>query len=130
MQRTWGLLGLAAFFIIIHLLGQNLHEKLRQQHRYTVGTIYGTHWTTKAGKFAGTRFFVAGKKYTVNANADALVGQVLVGRRFLVEFHPPDPTYSVLYLEAPIPEWLATPPSQGWDTVPFAVPEHVLLPAK
>ena len=101
-------------------------EKLRKHHRYTIATVYKTHWSLKSGKFADSKFTVQGVEYTVSADADKLAGQQLIGRRFLVEFHPPEPDLAVLYLEVPIPEDVTSAPTQGWSKPPFSVPAEVL----
>lgn len=126
LSKAWGLLGLIAFFAATHFLGKDFNEKLQQEHRYTIGVVYGTHWTTKAGKFADATFRANGQEYSVSADADALAGEPLVGRRFVVEYHPPDAQhYNVLYLNAPVPDSLEAP-VEGWDRPPFAVPAEVL----
>jgi hypothetical protein len=127
VREWWGGIFLLAFATAIYFMSRDFNATMRQGHRYTVGVVYGTHWTSKAGRFADARFEVAGKQYIVNANADALAGQPLVGQRFVVKFYPPDPdTYSVLYMDAPVPANLAEVPAAGWEKPPFAVPDEVL----
>jgi hypothetical protein len=118
---------LLAFGLAAYAMSRDFNSRMRQEHRYTVGVVYGIHWTAKAGRFADARFWVAGKKYVLNANADALAGQPLVGRRFVVKYHPPNPSpYSVLYLDAPVPADFTDVPATGWARPPFAVPDEVL----
>ncbi len=101
-------------------------RKLRRDHRYTTATIYKTHWSLKSGKFADSKFVVRNVTYTVSADADQLSGETLVGRRFLVKFHPPEPDIATLYLNAPIPDDVPAPPADGWDVSPVPVPDGVL----
>ncbi|WP_460585578.1 hypothetical protein [Hymenobacter arcticus] len=96
--------------------------KLRKQHYYAIATVYKTHWSVKSGKFADTRYTVLGREYTVSADADKLAGQQLVGRRFLVEFYPPDPTIDYLRLDIPIPDSIRAAPPGGWTQPPFYWP--------
>ena len=126
VRGWWGGIFLVAFFTYTHFAGKDFNKKLRQEHRYTVGEVYGTHWTPKAGKFADARFWVEGKKYLVSADADALAGQELVGKRFLVEYHPPDPLhYNIMYLDSPAPDSIVAP-GKAWATPPFHVTQEVL----
>ncbi len=97
--------------------------KLRQHHRYTIATVYKTHWSVKSGKFADGRYQVQGREYLVSADADKLAGQELVGRRFLVEYYPPDPSIDVLLLGAPVPDSLAAAPPGGWAQPPVIIAE-------
>ena len=119
-----------AAFIFFIIFGYHRYvyqgDKLRKHHRYTIATVYKTHWSLKSGKFADSKFTVQGVEYTVSADADKLAGQQLIGRRFLVEFHPPEPDLAVLYLEVPIPEDVTSAPTQGWSKPPFSVPAEVL----
>ncbi len=127
VREWWGGLALLTFCAAAYVMSRDFNGRMREEHRYTVGVVYGTHWTAKAGKFADARFTVAGRPYVVTASADALAGQPLVGRRFVVKFYPPDPnTYCVLYLDAPVPADLAGAPPAGWASPPFAVPDEVL----
>jgi len=83
--------------------------KLRRHYRYTIATMYKTHWSAKSGKFADGRYTVQGRDYLVSADTDKLAGQELVGRRFLVASYPPDPSIDVLRLDAPVSDSLAQP---------------------
>ena len=100
--------------------------KLRKNHRYTIATIYKTHWSLKSGKYADSKYVVEGIEYTCSADADALAGQELMGQRFVVEFHPPEPKIAELYLAAPVPDEVSSAPPEGWTKPPFTVPADVL----
>lgn len=131
VRGWWAGFVLLAFFAWTNFLTRDLNDKFRQEHRYTVGTVYDTHWTLKAGQFADARFFVGGEKYIVDADADQQAGRVLVGRRFLVKYYPPDPQhYNVLYLDAPVPDYITDVPAEGWSVPPFTVPDRALAPAE
>ncbi|MDJ0364702.1 hypothetical protein QMK33_06015 [Hymenobacter sp. H14-R3] len=123
LKHTLTILGLSAFigygFYNYYVRG----GKLRRHHRYTIATVYKTHWSVKSGKFADSRYQVQGRDYLVSADADKLAGQELIGRRFLVEYHPPDPTINVLLLGAPVPDSLATAPPDGWAQPPVTIVE-------
>ena len=99
-------------------------DKLRANSRYTIGYVYKTHWTVKSGKFADYRFTVNGVAY--EGGEKALVDMRLQGGRYVVEFHPPDPSIKVIYYRAPVPDSVASAPPNGWQTPPFAVPKEVL----
>ena len=114
------------FFIGLVLYMNRQGDKLHENHRYTIATIYKTHWSVKSGKYADSRFTVRGVEYTVSADADRLAGQPLIGRRFLVKFHPPEPDIASLYLNAPIPDDVVVAPAEGWETAPVPVPEKKL----
>lgn len=114
------------FFIGLYFYMTNLGDKLRRNHRYTIATIYKTHWSLKSGKFADSKYIVNGVEYTCSADADALAGEQLVGRKFLLKFHPPDPDLAVLYLNAPIWDPVPAVPADGWADPPVAVPDHAL----
>jgi hypothetical protein len=119
LKNTITLLGLSTFvgygFYNYYVRG----GKLRAQHHYAIATVYKTHWSGKSGKFADARYQVRGQEYHVSADADKWYGQPLVGRRFLVEFYPPDPTIDVLLLAAPVPDSLRIAPPNGWPQPPF-----------
>jgi hypothetical protein len=121
LKHTVTILGLGAFigygFYNYYVRG----GKLRQHHRYTIATVYKTHWSVKSGKFADSRYQVQGHEYLVSADADKLAGQEVVGRRFLVEYYPPDPTINVLLLGAPVPDSLAAAPPDGWALPPVTI---------
>ncbi|WP_147320759.1 hypothetical protein [Hymenobacter lapidiphilus] len=116
----------AFFFIGLYFYMTNLGDKLRKNHRYTIATIYKTHWSLKSGKFADSKYKVNGVEYTCSADADALAGEHLVGRKFLLKFHPPHPDLSILYLNAPIWDPVPSVPADGWVDPPVAVPKHAL----
>jgi hypothetical protein len=65
---------------------------------------------------------VLGREYIVSADADKLAGQQLVGRRFIVEFYPPDPTIDYLRLDIPVPDSIRAAPAAGWPQPPFYWP--------
>jgi len=121
VKHTITVLGLSAF------IGYGCYNyyvrggKLRRHHRYTIATVYKTHWSAKSGKFADSRYTVQGREYLVSADADKLAGQELVGQQFLVEYYPPDPSIDVLRLDAPVPDSLAPAPADGWAAPPFYV---------
>jgi hypothetical protein len=121
IKNTFNILAMSAFigygFYNYYVRG----GKLRKYHRYTIATVYKTHWSAKSGKFADSRYTVQGREYLVSADADKLAGQELVGRRFLVEYHPPDPSIDVLRLDAPVPDSLKQAPADGWAQPPFYV---------
>ena len=98
--------------------------KLRAHHRYAIGYVYKTHWTVKSGKFADYRFTVNGTAYT--GSDKALADMRLQGGRYVVKFHPPDPSIKVIYYHAPVPDSVASAPPNGWQTPPFTVPKEVL----
>lgn len=126
LKRNYGILGLILFFGAGFSNYYFRGGKLRRLHRYTIAEVYDTAWMLKSGKNAYCRYFVRGKSYVVHANADRLAGQSLIGRRFVVEFHPPEPNIAELYLTAPVPDDVLAAPAEGWETPPFSVPAEVL----
>ncbi|MBC8084755.1 MAG: hypothetical protein H7Z21_16270, partial [Hymenobacter sp.] len=118
-RQWWGVLGLCGVIAVVAVGARVRRAKFNQERRYTVGEVYDTAWTLKSGKNAYCRYFFNGKSYTVHANADRLAGQQLLGRRFLVKFHPPNPQrYSVFYLDAPVPDYITDIPAEGWLVPP------------
>ena len=99
-------------------------NKLRANSRYTIGYVYKTHWTVKSGKFADYRFTVNDTTYT--GSDKALADMRLQNGRYVVEFHPPDPSIKVIYYRAPVPDSVVSAPPNGWQTPPFTVPKEVL----
>lgn len=118
IKNTFNLLAISAFISYGFYNYYGRGGKLRKNHRYTIATVYKTHWSAKSGKFADSRYTVQGREYLVSADADKLAGQELVGRRFLVKYYPPDPSIDVLRLDAPVPDSL-TAPADGWVRPPF-----------
>ena len=115
--------GLIVFIVLMFKYFEQ-GDKLRKDHRYAIGYVYKTHWTVKSGKFADYRFAVNGVAY--EGGEKALVDMRLQGGRYVVKFHPPDPSIKVIYYRAPVPDSVASAPPNGWQTPPFAVPKEVL----
>ena len=124
LVARWRLFLALAFMAGLGYLHYGRVQKLRANSRYTIGYVYKTHWTVKSGKFADYRFTVNGTTYT--GSDKALADMRLQGGRYVVEFHPPDPSIKVINYHAPVPDSVASAPPNGWQTPPFAVPKQVL----
>lgn len=101
-------------------------EQRNENPRYTIGTIYGTRWAVKSGKYAQATYEVNGIKYKTDADADDLSGRQLIGRKFLVEFYELDPGINALYLDVEVPHDVSAPPREGWEIPPFSVPSRII----
>lgn len=131
LKQYWGLIGLGLFISLVCVMSYRHNTMMRQGYRYTLATVYQTHWTLKAGRFVDAHYYILGHRYYVSADAGSRPPEAVVGHRYLVKYHPPDPTVSEMYLEAPAPSYFTDAvPDTGWAEPPFTVPPELRERAK
>lgn len=98
--------------------------KLRRDNKYTIGVVYGSHWSLKAGQFIDATYVINDISYTISESAGKLTNQSIIGKRFLVKFYPAEPEVAVIYINVPVPDEVKVP-ANGWVIPPFSVPASI-----
>lgn len=124
VRGWWGGFAILGFWLATHFIGKDIEEKFTKERRFTVGVVYKTHWMGKTGRAADATFEVDGETYYAEAPLNNRLPGDVVGRRYLVVYHPPDPgRYNSLQLDEPIPGTLTDVPPNGWAEPPLSQPQ-------
>lgn len=116
---------LAGFAVLVclagGLYGTHLTKRMQTRPKYTIGYLTDGIYSLRSGKRYGYRFRVGGKLYE---DTDISESHMATARdsRFLVQYDSLDPTVSIGFFTATIPDSIASAPANGWRLPPFPIP--------
>ncbi|MBL7877970.1 MAG: hypothetical protein JNL53_20055 [Cyclobacteriaceae bacterium] len=106
------------FLIVLAWIVYVGYERLNlaSNHRYTIGYTIGKRVTHKGMRIDYT-FTVEGKNYRGSKDPDRN-GIIVDSGRYYLEFLPSDPSSNNILWNHPVPNYIDTAPSSGWNEIP------------
>lgn len=97
------------------------HNKLKNEQRYTIGTVYGFNKTGRGGTDILFKFTVNAKEYKGSRISPFTRDErlELLDKKFIVKFYPKNPKINGIEFNKMLTDSLLKPPPQGWKEVPI-----------
>lgn len=122
MKKSYLIHSLWAVLILILIFSNDYlkSRKLKNEHYYTIGRVYGFTKENRGGIDILFNFDVKGKMYEgkILSTTSKQERLSLLNKRFLVIFYPKNPKINSILFDKLIIDSLLVAPSEGWSELP------------